>query len=89
MGLSCIQSLGGLFWILVHSLLIWLTLALSFYVGMFCFEWQGHPLADTAGYWGALFIQSVAGLAVAIPSSPGFVGSFSDGGGLRLPSPWR
>jgi glycosyltransferase 2 family protein len=28
------------------------------------------------GFWGALFIQSGAALAIAIPSTPGYIGSF-------------
>jgi glycosyltransferase 2 family protein len=48
----------------------WLFLALSFLVGFRAFGLDG------VGYTAAVFLQSVIGLAVAIPSSPGFFGPF-------------
>jgi glycosyltransferase 2 family protein len=48
----------------------WAFLALSFYFGFKAFG------IEEPGYAGALFLQSCVGLAVALPSSPGFVGVF-------------
>jgi glycosyltransferase 2 family protein len=48
----------------------WLFLALSFLAGFRAFG------LDEVGYTAALFLQSLIGLAVAIPSSPGFFGPF-------------
>jgi glycosyltransferase 2 family protein len=48
----------------------WLFLALSFLLAFRAFEIDGVPFA------GAVFLQSLISLAVAIPSSPGFFGPF-------------
>jgi len=48
----------------------WLFLALSFLLGFRAFG------IDEVGYLGAIFLQSLVSLAVAIPSSPGFFGPF-------------
>lgn len=48
----------------------WVFLALSFYVGFRAFG------IDQVPFTGAVFLQSLISLAVAIPSSPGFFGPF-------------
>lgn len=55
---------------LVWAIAQWLFLATSFVLAFRAF---GITEVD---FWGAVFLQSLIGLAVAIPSSPGFFGPF-------------
>lgn len=48
----------------------WALLALSFLLGFRAFG------IDAVSYGGAVFLQSLTGVAVAVPSSPGFFGPF-------------
>ena len=52
------------------ALVQWVFLALSYFAGFRAFHIEEVPFS------GALFLQSVISLAVAIPSSPGFFGPF-------------
>jgi glycosyltransferase 2 family protein len=56
----------------------WVFLALGFHFALLAFDIQ------TPGFVGALFLQSVVVLAVAAPSSPGYVGTFHAGAVLGL-----
>lgn len=77
-GLGALHDPGliaaGIFWSVVH----WAWAGLAFLVGMAAFG------IESPGYLGALFLQSVIGFAVAIPSSPGFFGPFEAGARLGL-----
>lgn len=69
-GLAVLRSVRLL---LVSALLAlgqWLFTALSYWVGMMAFGIDHVPVS------GAIFLQSLISLAVAIPSSPGFFGPF-------------
>lgn len=69
-GLAVLRSVRLL---LVSALLAlgqWLFTALSYWVGMLAFGIDHVPIS------GAIFLQSLISLAVAIPSSPGFFGPF-------------
>lgn len=58
--------LGTLAWTVV----VWVTAAASVWFGFLAFD------IVAPGFSGALFVQALIGLAVAIPSSPGFFGPF-------------
>ncbi len=49
----------------------WSAIAATFWVGLAAFD-----LAAVAGWEGAFFVNAVSALGVAVPSSPGFVGTF-------------
>lgn len=55
----------------VLALVQWSAIAATFWIGLVAFE-----LADRAGWEGAFFTTAVTALGVAIPSSPGFIGTF-------------
>ncbi|MBA2671837.1 MAG: flippase-like domain-containing protein [Gemmatimonadetes bacterium] len=77
-GLAVLRS-GRLFLVsLVLATAQWLFTALSFLVGFRAFDIQDVGLA------GALFLQSLIALSVAIPSSPGFFGPFEAAAKLGL-----
>jgi uncharacterized protein (TIRG00374 family) len=52
------------------SVIVWLNLALSMWLGLLAFDITGPGLS------GAIFLQCVIAFAVAAPSSPGFFGVF-------------
>ena len=52
------------------SVIVWLNLAFSIWLGLLAFDITGPGLS------GAIFLQSVIAFAVAAPSSPGFFGVF-------------
>lgn len=49
----------------------WILVGATFWIAMLAFGFAGE-----AGWSGALFTEAVTGVGVAIPSSPGFVGTF-------------
>lgn len=63
------------------SVVIWSTNAVAFWVGFLAFDIE-VPLV--AGF----FLQSVIGLAVALPSAPGFFGVFEAGARAGLVEVW-
>jgi glycosyltransferase 2 family protein len=69
-GLHVLRSPRLLTISLAWSLAQWLFLALSFLLAFRAFG------IHEVGYLGAIFLQSVIGVAVAIPSAPGFFGPF-------------
>jgi glycosyltransferase 2 family protein len=69
-GLGVLRSPGLFFASLLLALGQWVFLALSFLLGFRAFG------IDQVPFSGAVFLQSLIGLAVAIPSSPGFFGPF-------------
>jgi hypothetical protein len=54
----------------VLALAQWALIAVTFWLGLSAFD-LGH-----AGWQGAFFVNGVTALGVAVPSSPGFVGTF-------------
>jgi glycosyltransferase 2 family protein len=77
-GLAVLRS-GRLFAIsLLLALAQWLFTALSFLVGFRAFG------IEEVGLAGAIFLQSLISLSVAIPSSPGFFGPFEAAAKLGL-----
>jgi len=67
------RFLAVLFWAVAH----WLTHALALFI---CFKAVGID----APFSGALFLQGVLALGVAVPSSPGFVGVFEGAATIGL-----
>lgn len=55
---------------LAWSVVVWLCLALSIWLGLLAFG------ITAPGFMGAIFLQAVIAFGVAIPSSPGFFGVF-------------
>lgn len=80
-GLGALARLDVLARAIGWSLVVWTCLAASFLAGMWAFDIR-EP-----GFAGALFLQSVVGFAVAVPSTPGFFGVFEAGARLGL-QPW-
>ncbi len=63
------------------SLVIWLSGALAFWVGMLAFDIHLPFVA-------AIFLQSIISLAVALPSAPGFFGVFEAAARIGLVEVW-
>lgn len=55
----------------VLALVQWSLIAVTFWLGFAAFD-----LVESAGWEGAFFVNGVTALGVAVPSSPGFVGTF-------------
>ena len=68
-GVSALRNPGLLFKSLVLSLIHWAFYAVSFWMAMLAFDIH-------VGYPGALFVQAMVALGVALPSAPGFVGTW-------------
>jgi glycosyltransferase 2 family protein len=56
--------------LLLESLCVWLLNGVTYWTGLLAFE------IYRPGFMGALFIQSGSALAIAIPSTPGYIGPF-------------
>ena len=72
-GLSALTHPGRCCRLLGESAIVWLLNGITYWTGLMAFE-IAHP-----GYWGALFIQSGTALAIALPSTPGYLGPFEAG----------
>jgi len=74
-GLGAISRGSHLFWIVLHSLLIWLVFAtLPILAGVWSFDIElGGPARTLVTSW---IMLAALGVAVAIPSAPGFVGPY-------------
>jgi glycosyltransferase 2 family protein len=69
-GLSALSQPQRLLILFLQTLLIWLLNGVTYWTGLLAIqEW-------VPGYLGALFIQSGTALAIAIPSTPGYLGPF-------------
>lgn len=77
-GLAVLGSLRLALLSLAWAVAQWLVLGLSFLLAFRAFG------IDHVGFAGALFLQSVISLAVAIPSSPGFFGPYEAAAVLGL-----
>ena len=60
------------------SVILWVWNAFSFYLGFLAFDIEGP------GFTGAMLLQSMISLFVAVPSSPGFFGPFEFGARIGL-----
>lgn len=74
-GLGAVSRGGHLFWIAFHSALIWLVAAMiPFYVGIVAVGIDlGSPWRTLAASY---VVLTAVGLAVAVPSAPGFFGPY-------------
>jgi hypothetical protein len=69
-GLSALSQPQRLLILFLQTCMIWLLNSITYWTGLLAIqEW-------TPGFLGALFIQSGAALAIAIPSTPGYLGPF-------------
>lgn len=75
MGLGALSGGSHLFWIVVHSITIWLVFStLPFWAALHAFDLDlGPPLQMLTTSW---ILLAAVGVAVAIPSAPGFVGPY-------------
>ncbi|KAB8320224.1 flippase-like domain-containing protein [Tolypothrix campylonemoides VB511288] len=58
---------------LIETICIWGLNAVTYWTGLMAFK------MSVPGFLGALFIQSSTALAIALPSTPGYIGSFEAG----------
>lgn len=74
-GLGSLRGGMHLFWIAWHSILIWMVFAtLPFYVGFVALDIDfGSPARGVAAAYATLV---AVGLAIAVPSAPGFFGTY-------------
>lgn len=72
-GLSALRQPGRTLRALVETACIWGLNAITYWAGLVAFG------IVAPGVWGALFTQSATALAIAIPSTPGYVGPFEAG----------
>jgi glycosyltransferase 2 family protein len=72
-GLASLQSGAAIAIALAYSLVVWLTLALTFGLGISALELPVPWLR------GALSLTAIVAIAVAIPGGPGFIGMFQVG----------
>ena len=76
-GFRAISSFGKLLVVLLLSLVTWLLFAFSMQIGIWCF-------GDFPSFWVGLATNSIVALAVAVPSAPGFIGTYQAGCWLSL-----
>lgn len=69
-GLTALSQPWQLGRLLLESLCAWLLNGVTYWTGLLAFE------VYRPGFIGALFIQSGTALAIAIPSTPGYIGPF-------------
>jgi glycosyltransferase 2 family protein len=69
-GLTALSQPRSLSQLLLESLCVWLLNGVTYWTGLLAFA-EYRP-----GFMGALFIQSGVALAIAIPSTPGYIGPF-------------
>ena len=77
-GLGSLRDTLTFFKALGWSVVVWLNLAVSIWLGLLAFD------ITAPGLTGAIFLQSVIAFAVAAPSSPGFFGVFEAAARLGL-----
>jgi uncharacterized protein (TIRG00374 family) len=77
-GLGALHDPGVFARTLAWSVVVWLNLSASIWLGLLAFDITGP------GFAGAVFLQSVIAFAVAAPSSPGFFGVFEAAARLGL-----
>ncbi|MEE3328779.1 MAG: lysylphosphatidylglycerol synthase transmembrane domain-containing protein [Myxococcota bacterium] len=75
LGLAAISGGRHLFWIALHSVVLWLVTATApFLLGFWAFG------ADLGSFWDTLLsawvLLGAVGVAVALPSAPGFIGPY-------------
>lgn len=76
-GLEVLGRFRLLLTVSVYSLLHWAACAAYYWVIMFGFQaGSGTSVGFEVGYLGALFVLAAVALAIMIPSSPAFVGTF-------------
>lgn len=80
-GLGAVRRPAVLLRAVAWTYLVWFTVAASIWFALLAFDITGP------GFVGALFVQSVIAFAVAVPSTPGFVGVFEWGARMGL-APW-
>jgi uncharacterized protein (TIRG00374 family) len=74
-GLGALRGGSHLFWIVLHSMTIWLLLsAAPIWIGLWAFDVDLGPPVDTlVATW---IVLGAVGVAVALPSAPGFIGPY-------------
>lgn len=74
-GLGALSGGSHIFWIVLHSMTIWLLLsAAPIWIGLWAFGVDlGSPVETLVSSW---IVLGAVGVAVAIPSAPGFIGPY-------------
>lgn len=72
-GLDALRYPGRCLIAIIQTFFIWGLMGISFWTVMIAFG------IVSPGYLGSLFVQSVVALAIALPSSPGYLGPFEAG----------
>lgn len=72
-GLGALRSPRKTLVTLFQTLVIWLLNGVTYWAAMVAFG------ILSPGFWGALFVQSSTALAIALPSTPGYIGPFEAG----------
>ena len=74
-GLGALSGGRHLFWIVFHSMVIWLFLsAAPIWIGFWAFGVEiGSPVETLVASW---IVLGAVGVAVALPSAPGFIGPY-------------
>lgn len=72
-GLGSLKSAGAIALAIAYSLLVWLTLAVTFGLGLLALDLPVPPVRC------ALSVTAVVAIAVSIPGGPGFIGMFQVG----------
>ncbi len=76
-GFRSISSFKQLLTVIILSFATWLLLALSMQIGLWCF-------GEFPSLWVGLTANAIVALAVAVPSAPGFIGTYQAGCWLSL-----
>lgn len=72
-GLSALADPKRCLQLLAESAVVWLLNGVTYWTALLAFN------LIEPGFWGALFIQSGTALAIALPSTPGYLGPFEAG----------
>jgi glycosyltransferase 2 family protein len=72
-GLSALADPRRCLQLLAASAVVWLLNGVTYWAALVAFN------ITQPGFWGALFIQSGTALAIALPSTPGYLGPFEAG----------
>lgn len=71
-GLRAISSVRELFFIVLLSLVIWAEFALVYQVGLWA-------MGESPSFWVGMTVNVIIALIIAVPSAPGFIGTFQLG----------
>jgi uncharacterized protein (TIRG00374 family) len=77
-GLEFMRDWRQVFWVTLHTFLIWVVMGLSNYFVLLAFGWSDLPVAAS------FVILVVVSILITVPASPGFIGVYHYGTVLSL-----